>query len=189
MPRTDREIIGQILNGEKRQYALLVARYQDRAFSLAVRMLKNREEAEEASQDAFVRAFNALGSFQGTAAFGTWLYRIVYNVCLTRLGRRTKGLQLDEYSEESEAVNPESDDTLKLLEVDDLATHVKKGIDMLPAKYSSILAMFYLQELSYEEICEVTGLPLGTVKVQLFRARANLQKQLREELRDEGVFQ
>src|SRR3989337_1506914 len=88
MANPDYETIQRILAGEKRAYADLVNRHKDRAMTLALRMLKNREDAEEALQDAFVRAFNALPRFEWKSSFSTWLYRIVYNVCATALGKR-----------------------------------------------------------------------------------------------------
>lgn len=82
MPSSDNEIIKKIQDRAKHYYAQLVDRYKDRAFTLAVRMLKKKEDAEEATQDAFIRACNALNRFEGKARFGTWFYRILYNVCL-----------------------------------------------------------------------------------------------------------
>src|SRR5437867_5878566 len=102
MSLSDNEIIRSVRTGETRQYARLVDRYKDRAFTLAVRILKNRQDAEEAAQDAFVRAYNALDKFEGTAKFGTWFYRILYNVCLTKLGKRNDDLRWDEYDDRSE---------------------------------------------------------------------------------------
>jgi RNA polymerase sigma-70 factor (ECF subfamily) len=188
---SDNEIIEKIRKGGKHHYARLIDRYKDKAFTLAVRMLKDRQEAEEAIQDAFIRAYNALDKFQGTAKFGTWFYRIVYNVCLTRLGKRKAEFIFMEYEEESgngSMTHTVAESLEKQIEAGNMIEFVKKIIETLPEKYGMILSLFYLQELTHEEICEVTQLPLGTVKVHLFRARAMLQERLTSEfLLTEGV--
>ena len=190
MPLSDNQIIEKIRRGGKHHYALLVDRYKDKAFTLAVRMLKDRRDAEEAAQDAFMRAYNGLDKFEGTAKFGTWLYRIVHNVCLTRLAKRKNDVQSSEYDDGQDYENAGMTSTTLLeseIETKDMIDTVKKIIDTLPEKYTSILSLFYFQELTHEEICEVTQLPLGTVKVRLFRARALLQRRLSEELSMEIV--
>ena len=189
MSQTDSEIIAQIRGGAKPRFAILIDRYQRQSMTLAVRMLRNREEAEEAVQDAFVRAYNALDKFVGAARFGTWLYRIVYNVCLTRLDRRKGDPDTVVYDEEHGSVAAESAGLIfpDVVESEDLVRFIGKSIEALPAKYATMLSLFYIQDLTHEEICRVTGLPLGTVKTQLFRARALLQRELLKELHPEEI--
>lgn len=185
MSLSDADIIAQIRAGAAPRFALLVGRYQDQSMTLAMRMLKSREEAEEAVQDAFIRAYNALDRFEGASRFGTWLYRIVYNVCLTRLARsrgRDEDVSYDDEREYEEGA-PAAD----AAESEDLERFIRKSIEELPSKYATMLSLFYLQELSHEEICRVTDLPLGTVKTHLFRARALLQRALLKELHPESV--
>ena len=185
MPVTDSEIIEHVRSGAKHHYALLVDRYKDKAMTLAVRMLKSREDAEEVVQDAFIRAYNALDKFQGASRFGTWFYRIVYNVCLTRLGKRKSEFDRVDYDDEREYEHPASSAPSVGIdfETEDMISFIKKTIETLPGKYATILTLFYVQDLTHDEICEVTQLPLGTVKVHLFRARALLQERLHNELR------
>jgi len=179
MSPTDREIIDRVISGDRRAFARLVDRHKDKAMTLALRMLKDREEAEEAVQDAFLRAFNALSRFEWKSSFSTWFYRIVYNVCSTSLSRRGADLTV---SLQDEGENPatdlqDSDPTPEMdLESADIARIIREEIDHLPASYSSVVTLFFLQEMSYAEIVEITGMPLGTVKVRLFRARAMLKK-------------
>ncbi len=90
MQKNDVAIVQKVLGGDKRAYAELVDRHKEKAMTLAIRMLKNREDAEEAIQDTFVRAFNALPRFEWKSSFSTWFYRIVYNVCATHLTRRER---------------------------------------------------------------------------------------------------
>lgn len=181
MPQSDNEIIERIRGGAKHYFAQLVDRYKDRAFTLAIRMLKNREDAEEATQDAFIRAYNALSRFEGKAQFGTWFYRILYNVCLTRLGKRKEEFQRLDYDDEIDYNMLESPFTasdFNEYETNDMIEFVKNTMEALPEKYQTILSLFYFQDLSHEEIADVTRLPIGTIKTHLFRARALLQKLL-----------
>jgi len=185
MSLSDEEIIQKIRSGEERYFSQIVDRYKDRAMTLALRMLKNRQDAEEAAQDAFVRAYNGLDKFQGASRFGTWFYRIVYNVCLTKLGKAKEAFQTSEYSDESDykaSVSLFSSGPHPGFEQKDTIDFIRKCIGTLPAKYATILSLFYFQELSHQEICEVTQLPLGTVKVHLFRARAQLYGLLQKDL-------
>ena len=187
MALSDDEIIQRIRGGAEGQFAQLVDRYKDKALTLAVRMLRNREDAEEVVQDAFVRAFRSLSKFKGAAKFSTWFYRILYNACLTKLGKRKDEFQSVDYDDGKEYKSEDAREPTfhTALESKDLLVFIKKVIVEMPERYSSILSLFYFQELSYEEICEVTRLPLGTVKAHLFRARALLQKRLAEELQSE----
>lgn len=181
MENTDQDIVRSILAGEKRAYAELVNRHKDRAMTLAYRMLKNREDAEEALQDAFVRAFNALPRFECKSNFSTWLYRIVYNVCASLLSKKREEIHysLDD-AEQNYRIAPSSTEELPDVQFEsgEFRQAVQEEIDRLSAKYSSVLTMFYVQEMGYEEIMGVTGMPLGTVKARLFRARAMLRDAL-----------
>ena len=190
MRLSDNEIISRLRNGEKQLFALLIERYKDRGFSLSLRILKNREEAEEALQDAFVRAYNGIGKFTGASAFGTWFYRILYNVCLTAISRKNKRgtvLDFDDPSVPETGTEPEHPGDYSGLEMRDLMTHVMAALERLPEKYSSVISMFYVQELSYPEISEVMGMPVGTVKTHLFRGRLLLQKEMARNLHKEVI--
>jgi len=184
MPQTDHEIIATIRKGNPHNYALLVHRYKDKGMTLALRMLRNREEAEDVLQDAFVRAYNGLEKFKGMAKFGTWFYRILYNACLTRLERNKNSIETlssDDESDESMISDSGEPELLDALDKKELIQRVMEILEELPEMYGALLTMFYLQELSYEEIAGVTQMPLGTVKVRLFRGRAMLQERLTKE--------
>ena len=176
---SDYEIISRVLSGHTRLFSELVERHQDRAMSLAMRLLRNREEAEGAVQDAFVRAFKALERFEKRSSFSTWLYRIVYNVCSTALSKR--GESLEHISSEKNNGDAENDipDFSEIpdsvVEGEELKQNVVDAMNELPPLYSGIATMFYLDDLSYEEIVKITGSPLGTVKARLFRARTMLR--------------
>ncbi len=179
MKSTDTDIVRRVIDGDSRAYAELVDRHKDKAMTLAVRMLKDRREAEEALQDAFVRAFRALPAFEWKASFSTWFYRIVFNVCSSRLSRRgdTTMLSIDKENDEDlkMEIQSQDDEPDKELEMKEFNSIVRNEIGKMEPAYATILTMFFLQEMSYEEIISVTGLPLGTVKNRLFRARMQLR--------------
>ncbi|NUN68791.1 MAG: sigma-70 family RNA polymerase sigma factor [Bacteroidetes bacterium] len=179
MSAEESDVIRRAADGDTRAYGTLVDRYAPNAMTLAMRMLKDRRDAEEALQDAFVRAFRALPGFERRAKFSTWLYRIVYNVCATMLSRRGEKdefVRPEEDGEDAAAAIP-SDDALPdaAMESGEFTHFVQEEIRRMEGRYSAILTMFLLQEMSYEEIMEVTGLPVGTVKNRLFRARMLLR--------------
>lgn len=177
MPAADEEIVRRVLAGNKRAFGELVDRHKDKAMTLALRMLKNREEAEEALQDSFVRAYHALPRFEWKASFSTWLYRIVYNVCATSLGKRSENVHvsLDEEDEQTLDVPSEDPAPDALYESHEIRVAVTEEIGRLPESYAGILTLFLVNDQSYEQIVEVTGLSLAAVKVRLFRGRLLLR--------------
>jgi RNA polymerase sigma factor (sigma-70 family) len=184
MHGADEDIVRRVLAGDKRAYGELVERHKDKAMTLALRMLKDRPEAEEALQDAFVRAFKALPRFEWKASFSTWLYRIVYNVCATSLSKRSDDvhLSLDDTDEQFLDVasdEPAPDAVFERREFHDM---VAGEIERLPETYAEILALFFVNDQSYEQIVEITGLPLATVKVRLFRGRILLRNAVSKRL-------
>jgi RNA polymerase sigma-70 factor (ECF subfamily) len=178
----DRPIIEEIRNGRPRRFAVLVDRHKDRALTLAIRMVGNREEAEELVQDSFIRAFRSLAEFRGDARFGTWFYRIVYNICLTKVMRRPGRAAIAEMEGQEEdglgevAAPEEETDALKRLEDAEFGTLLRRAIDRLPENQRTAITLFYVQEMTYEEIAEVTGQPMGSVKTHLFRGRETLRR-------------
>ena len=181
MVKSDLDLIERVKGGDLRSFGLLVDRHKARALTLAVRMLRSTEEAEEAVQDAFVRAYHSLSAFEGRASFATWLYRIVYNVCSTAL-RKKRPAEARSIEARTDDGFPEPQDTdagpEAMAESEELRGIISEAIDALPSNYSVIVSLFFLQERSYEEIVDITGLPLGTVKVRLFRARAMLRSEI-----------
>lgn len=175
----DSQILQEIRDGQPRRFAALVDRHKDRALTLAVRLVGNREEAEELVQDSFVRAYRSLDEFRGDARFATWLYRIVYNVCLTKVMRRKDqdippAVVVDEVLS-GEIASPESD-ILSRLEDEELRRFVGQAIELLPEKQRTAVTLFYIQEMTYEEIAQITGQPMGSVKTHLFRGREALRR-------------
>ncbi|MCX6134023.1 MAG: sigma-70 family RNA polymerase sigma factor [Ignavibacteriales bacterium] len=178
MLKTETAIIKEILAGNKRAYGDLVDRHKDKAMTLAIRMLRNREDAEEAIQDAFVRAFNALPRFEWKSSFSTWFYRIVYNVCASKLSRRGEDphITIDAGDDEG-ALELASDEAPPDIQYESIEFEqiVLGEIEKLPLLYSAVCTLFFVHDMSYDQIVEVTGMPLGTVKVRLFRGRVMLR--------------
>jgi RNA polymerase sigma-70 factor (ECF subfamily) len=189
VPRTDAEIIDDVRAGNTRSYASLVDRHKDRAFTLAQRLVGDRLEAEELVQDAFINAYRNLGQFRGEARFGTWFYRILYNLCMTRLRRRSASPPMLEMTDDT-ARNaiPVEDDALSFdetLENNDLVRFLSLEVEALPPQYRSAVTLYYVQEMSYEEIAGIMEIPLGTVKTCLFRGRNLLKKRISTRLKKE----
>jgi RNA polymerase sigma-70 factor, ECF subfamily len=185
----DQEIVDAIRAGNTRRYAALVDRHKDRALTLALRLVGDREEAEELVQDGFLRAYDSLGQFRGDARFGTWFYRILYNLCMTRVTRRRDSPRsLDGPGNELPEKNflaSEEPGALERLEETEMQNLLSAEVARLPENFRIAVTLFYVQELSYEEMAGVTGLPLGTIKTNLFRGRTLLRKNILTRLKDE----
>ncbi len=187
--QSDNDIIEQIRKGDARKYSLIVDHHKNQAYALAFRLVGEKREAEELVQDAFVRAFRSLDQFRGDAKFSTWLYRIVYNLCMTRVTRRRTRPDSVDIREEmldnvfvDEEAGPD-----ERMENDEYNTIVAEEIQQLPEKFKSAVTLFYLQEMSYEEMMTVLNLPLGTVKTNLFRGRNLLRERVLLRLKGELV--
>ncbi|HEY7974337.1 MAG TPA: sigma-70 family RNA polymerase sigma factor, partial [Ktedonobacterales bacterium] len=178
--------------GDQEAFAVLVGRHQRQVYQLAMRMLRDEDEASEATQEVFLAAWQHLRSFRGDARLATWLYRITYNHCLKVSESRRRDQEarqaLADASRESQPVNQLSAAMALAAERDVQAT-VRQQIDQLPQKYRRALVLRHLQDLSYEEMADVMSVPIGTVKTQLFRARTLLKERLDalERARAEGV--
>ena len=180
MPETEQALIQRAQKGDQEAFALLVTEHQRYVFNLAVRVLKNEEEALDVAQETFVRAWTALPNFRGQSQFRTWLYRIVTNLCYNRLPnlRRT----LNELGDDVIADVPETDlafdNPAHGLESRELRSHLHQAIDHLDENYRLLISLRYQNELSYEEMATMLNLPLGTVKTGLFRAKEQLRRAL-----------
>lgn len=186
----DIEIVRSVLEGNHSDFAILVNRYKDRGFNLLRRMLRNQQDAEEVLQDSFMKAYRSLNSFRGDAKFSTWFYRIVYNSALTFLDSKRKRDErllssLEDFGEsvtgeESIRMQP-GDDVLtggsqSEYERADTMNFIEKVIEKLPEKHSAIITMFYVNEMSIEEISKATDLGASNIKVMLHRARISLRE-------------
>lgn len=167
--------------GDTEAFGWLVLEHQRFVYHLALRVLRNPQEAEDVAQEAFVRAWLALPHFRGQARFGTWLYRIVANLCYNRLPGLRRDLsavgeaQIGDLPDES----PAGAEAAAVVEDRERHAFLHAAIERLPASYQLLITLRFQQGLAYEEIAGIAGLPLGTVKTGLFRARARLREALR----------
>jgi RNA polymerase sigma-70 factor (ECF subfamily) len=172
-PVEDQALIAATLAGNGEAFGELVGRYQRAVYHLAARTLRDATEAEDATQEAFFKAYRALHSFRPGAKFSTWIFTICYRLCCDRLARR-KRLSGDELPDRAD---PGAGPAL-LAERNDEARRLRAAIDLLPEKYRTVITLYHLQGKQYDEIASVLNLPLGTVKTHLFRAKEQLRKAL-----------
>jgi RNA polymerase sigma factor (sigma-70 family) len=176
----EKELIAAILQGDSPRYRLLVERYQDMVYSLALRITGSEEEAGEAAQDSFLKAFRSLATFQGEAKFSTWLYRIAFNTSVSykRKQKPTVRFSIQVHGGSSESIShPEQEDKKRWLNL---------ALKRLSPDDAGVITLFYMQELSLEEMAEITGMKANAVKVKLHRARKKLGDELKKLLADEA---
>lgn len=174
----DLVLIEAIKKGNTQAFRKLVQRHQDFAYTLAYRTLKDRHEAEEAAQDAFVKVYRSISSYEGSGKFTTWLYTIVYRECLNRLRKnKTYVEDIDEVREGS-AHHSNEDTGLEAMEKDERKATIQAALNQLNPKESAALTLFYLEEQSLKEVSTVTGMTVSNIKVVLHRGRKNLLKVL-----------
>ena len=181
---TDVEIIESVKKGNQADFSILIDRYKNKAFTMLKRMLKNDFDAEEVLMDCFLKAYNNLSTFKFESKFSTWFYRIVYNSALTKLSNAKRKIE-NEMSSVDDLHYLESkylaDDFIK----EDNSILIKKIINELPSKNAAVVTMFYLEEMSSEEISEVLQISVANVKVILHRSR----NVLRETIEKRNLFQ
>jgi RNA polymerase sigma-70 factor (ECF subfamily) len=169
----DGELVATALGGDSGAFALLVERYDRAVYHLAYRTLHDVEEARDVAQEAFFKAYRSLHTFKPGAKFSTWIFAITYHACCDRLNRskRYSGSEMPDRADPGPG--PESQ-AIAL----DQARRLRDAIDTLPEKYRTVITLYHLQGKQYEEIATVLGLPMGTVKTHLFRAKEHLRKLL-----------
>lgn len=166
--------------GDMQAFGLLVQKHQRLVFTLALRMLKNQEEAEEAAQDTFVKVYQSLSRFEEKSKFTTWVYRVAYNECLGRLRKSKRHFTLVEDIVENSDEPTDFLDGLEILHREERAALIKKGIEMLNPAEAVALTLFYHEDLSVKEISTITGSSESNVKAQLFRGRKHLENNLKK---------
>ena len=171
---SDQEVIESVKKGNHSDYAILIDRYKNKAFSMLTRILKNKMEAEEVLQDCFLKAFKGLNTFKGEAKFSTWFYKIVYNTALSRISAQKRKIE-SEMASIHELFNLESENDYNISEQKDISLFINEMINKLPSNYASVISMFYLEGMSCEEIGKVLEITENNVKVMLYRSRSALK--------------
>lgn len=181
----DRELVARVQQGDKRAFDVLVQRYQYKIIKLISRYVHDSNEALDIAQEAFLKAYRALPGFRGDSAFYTWLYRIAINTAknyLVAQGRRPPGSDID--AQEAEQFDGQSslkeyETPERLLLKDEIEATVYKAIDELPEDLRTAISLREFEGMSYEEIAQTMGCPIGTVRSRIFRAREAIDKKLR----------
>ena len=182
----DNEIISRVLRGEQNAYAELVNRYQAYVFTLVLRMIKSREDAEEVAQDVFIKAYRSLADFRGESKFSTWLYTIANTTSITFLRKK----KLDVHSLDNEKVfevadSKDSGFRANLVEQKSRVNMVNEAIAMLSPDDAEIITLFYKAEQNLEEISRILRLETNTAKVRLHRARTRLKEKMEKNFSEE----
>lgn len=176
----DLELVARVLAGDTDAYAALVDRHRDLVYTVALRIAGNETDAEDIAQEAFVRAYKALGAFRGDSKFSSWLYRITVNRALGHIKRRMRApfveADADDLRETGRAAAPTGESPLEALLDEEFRLRVRQAIAELPPRYRAVVTLYHLEERSYKEAAAILGLPIGTVKTHLHRARAMLRK-------------
>jgi RNA polymerase sigma-70 factor (ECF subfamily) len=181
----DAELVARVQAGDRGAFDILVQKYQSKVINLVGRYVSDRAECQDIAQDAFVKAYRAIGSFRGDSQFYTWLYRITANTAKNHLAsraRKSAGYTVDVEDAqhyEGESGLKEYDNPENLLLTDEIRDTVFKAIERLPEDLKSAITLRELDGLSYEEIAEVMDCPIGTVRSRIFRARDVIDKELR----------
>lgn len=183
--KTDQYLVERVQDGDKQAFDILVKKYQHRIVVLVSRFLKDSADVQDVTQEAFIKAYRALPNFRGESAFYTWLYRIAVNTAknhLVSLGRRPPSVDLDvndaEQFEGSLALKEQATPERLLLK-DEIQRVVSETIEGLSEDLRTAITLRELEGMSYEEIAEVMGCPVGTVRSRIFRAREAIQVKLK----------
>lgn len=181
---TDQQLVERVQKGDKRAFDLLVLKYQHKILAIVGRFIRDNGEVHDVAQEAFIKAYRALGNFRGDSAFYTWLYRIAINTAKNHLvarSRRPPASDVDmndaEFYTGSEVLK-DQDTPENLLFRDELQAVVNQTIESLPEDLKTAVTLREFEGLSYEEIAVVMDCPMGTVRSRIFRAREAIDKQV-----------
>ncbi|MBT8285045.1 MAG: RNA polymerase sigma factor [Flavobacteriaceae bacterium] len=171
----DKELISRSLAGDHVAYGVLVDRYKYLIFTLACRLLKNKEDAEEIAQDTFVKAFEALETFKGDAKFSSWLYRIAYRKSLDRIKQNKRQPFLNSIDDDGVRELKASGSILEAIDRKERSELLKATINRLPEIDSALVTLYYYEQLTIREISEIMDMSQNAIKVRLFRSRKQLE--------------
>ncbi|HAH63006.1 MAG TPA: RNA polymerase subunit sigma-24 [Treponema sp.] len=174
--KRDSHLVKSTLKGDKNAFAQLMSFHKQRIFALGMSFFKNDADADDFVQDVFIKAYTHLASFKGNSLFSTWLMRIAYNTAINAVNRRKEYLPLsDEEIIVSTDCSPEEHQMRQAAK-----DAVRDAMKELPEKYAVCLDMYFSYDIPYQEICEITGFPVNTIKSHIFRAKKILRKKLEE---------
>lgn len=177
--------IDKVLSGNAHAFSYLLEKYKDYVFSIAVNIVKNREEAEDVAQESFVKAYNQLKTFKGNSKFSTWLYTITFRTAISAIRKNSLVMSnidthiIDNYGDDG-LVNQ-----IEMLANKDREFYIKKALKELPELDALVLTLYYLNENTTEEIEEITGFNKNNIKVRMHRARKKLAESIKRILPNE----
>ncbi|AUC14660.1 RNA polymerase [Tenacibaculum sp. SZ-18] len=183
----DQTYIEKTIKGDTNAFSHLVEKYKVMVFSLSMKMLKSREEAEEVSQDTFIKAYKNLSKFKGDSKFSTWIYKIAYRNCLDNLKKNKEKYQTSTIDEITIDKINSTDNILEDISRNERAILMKECLNRLPEEERTLLWMFYYDELSLKEIIEVTEYSESNLKVKLHRARKRLLRVVEQNVEPELI--
>lgn len=181
----DQHHINLILEGNTNEFSVLVNQYKNLVFTLSYKILKSKEEAEEASQDTFVKIYRSLHKFKGDAKFSTWIYKITYNTCLDKL-KKCKKINSTIYIEDFNKHQVHAmEDVLNNIDEKERNQKIQECLFLLPSKEAFLLTLYYFDDQSTEEIAKILDCSANNVKIKLFRSRKKLASILKRQLEPE----
>ena len=183
----DQYYIQQVLAGKSQAFEVLVDHYKNLVFSLTLRMLKNREEAEEAAQDTFIKLYKSLYKFKGDSKFSTWLYKITYNTCLDRLKKHKKAPNIVYLDDFTEYQLKSLENSLDTIDQKKRSETIKDCLYLLPSEDAFLLTLFYFEEHSLEDISKIMAINTNNLKIKLFRSRKKIAALLKAKLDPEII--
>ena len=178
MSTSEQSLVKKAQKGDEDAFAVLVNEHQRYVYNLALRVLKDENEALDLTQETFVRAWTALPNFKGQSQFRTWLHRIVTNLCYNRLPNLRRSLNDLGDDVMDDIPEPHLDTPAQIFEVSETRKHLQDAIQSLDSNYQLLITLRYQNELSYDEIASTLNQPLGTVKTGIVRAKEQLRKSL-----------
>jgi len=186
--KSDAYYIAEVVKGNPEAFAPLVEKYKRLAFSLSMKITRNREDAEEAAQDAFIKVYRSLENFKGGATFKTWLFRIVYTTAISKVrGKKLDFVSFEDYRlSESELM--ETENAVGQLSAEERSYQLRKAMESLAPEERAILNLYYFEDMPVEEIATIMELSASNVKIKLFRSRKKLYEQLHGLLKGEDAF-
>lgn len=176
---SDMNLIKKFKAGDESAFEELVKRYQKKVYNTTYRMMGNREDANDLAQEAFLRVYRKLDRFKGNSSFSTWLFTVTTNLCRDEMRKRQRRLQTTSLSEKERNIPDEMMSPEDLSLQRELRDKLQQVIDKLPNKHREVIILREFQGLSYDEIAEVTGVSMGTVKSRLSRARRSIKQELK----------
>jgi RNA polymerase sigma-70 factor (ECF subfamily) len=182
----DQTLIKKTLRGDRKAFEELMRKYEKKIFSFVVRMVRNEDTAVDLTQDFFFKIFTVLDKYNFEYKFSTWAYRICYNLVIDHI--RKNQAPVDSLDDESvtardllESDNVSREDGFKALSRSETRDYVWRVVDQIPLKFRELILLRYIQDLKYEEIADITSLPVGTVKNRIFKAKEILKKEMEKD--------